>query len=60
MRWKGKAMLASELKERRAMARLTQAQAGEALGIGLRHYQKIEAGHAAITPTMVKLVRLLM
>lgn len=50
----------NELKERRAIARLTQAQAGEALGIGLRHYQKIEAGHAAITPTMVKLVRLLM
>jgi transcriptional regulator with XRE-family HTH domain len=53
-------MTHNELKERRAMARLTQAQAGETLGIGLRHYQKIEAGIAAITPTMAKLVRLLM
>jgi len=50
----------NELRERRAMARLTQAQAGEALGIGLRHYQKIEAGAAKITPTMAKLVRLLL
>jgi len=50
----------NELRERRSMARLTQAQAGEALGIGLRHYQKIEAGTAAITPTMAKLICLLM
>lgn len=53
-------MQASELKERRAYHGMTQAQCAEALGIGLRHYQKLESGNAAITPTMIKLVRLLM
>lgn len=53
-------MQSEELKERRAYHGMTQAQCAEALGIGLRHYQKIEAGTAQITPTMAKLVRLLM
>lgn len=53
-------MQSKELKERRAYHGMTQAQCAEALGIGLRHYQKLEAGTAALTPTMVKLVRLLM
>ena len=53
-------MQSEELRERRAMARLTQSQASETLGIGLRHYQKIESGHAAITLTMANLIRLLM
>ena len=53
-------MNGSELRERRAYRGLTQAQCAEALGIGLRHYQKLEAGTATLTPTMVKLVRLLM
>lgn len=60
MRWKGKAMQASELKERRAYHGMTQAQCAEALGIGLRHYQKLESGNATLTPTMIKLIRLLM
>ena len=50
----------NELRERRAYRGLTQCQAAETLGIGLRHYQKLEAGTAQITPTMVKLIRLLM
>jgi transcriptional regulator with XRE-family HTH domain len=53
-------MTHNELKERRAMAGLTQSQTSDTLGIGLRHYQKLEVGTAAITPTMAKLVRLLM
>ena len=53
-------MQANELKERRIYHGMTQAQCAETLGIGLRHYQKLEAGNATITPTMVKLVRLLM
>ena len=47
----------NELKERRAYYGMTQAQFAEALGIGLRHYQKLEAGTAKLTPTMVKLIR---
>jgi transcriptional regulator with XRE-family HTH domain len=53
-------MTHNELKERRAYHGMTQAQCAEALGIGLRHYQKLEAGTATLTPTMIKLVRLLM
>ena len=50
----------NELNERRAYRGWTQAQCADILGIGLRHYQKLESGNATITPTMVKLVRLLM
>lgn len=53
-------MQASELKERRAYRGWTQAQCADILGIGLRHYQKLESGNATLTPTMIKLVRLLM
>ena len=60
MRWKGTTMNNNELNERRAYRGWTQAQCADILGIGLRHYQKLESGNATITPTMVKLVRLLM
>ena len=53
-------MNANELKERRTYHGMTQSQCADTLGIGLRHYQKLEAGTATLTPTMVKLVRLLM
>lgn len=53
-------MTYNELRERRSYHGMTQSQCAEALGIGLRHYQKLEAGTATLTPTMVKLVRLLM
>lgn len=53
-------MQSEELKERRAYRGWTQSQCADILGIGLRHYQKLEAGTATLTPTMVKLVRLLM
>ena len=53
-------MTHNELKERRDYLGMTQEVASRTLGIGLRHYQKLEAGTATLTPTMVKLVRLLM
>lgn len=53
-------MQSEELKERRTYHGMTQAQCADTLGIGLRHYQKLESGNATITPTMIKLVRLLM
>jgi transcriptional regulator with XRE-family HTH domain len=49
-----------ELKARRAAMRLTQEQAAYRLGIGLRHYQKLEAGHCAITGPLAKLAALIL
>ena len=43
------------IKEKRKAAGLTQAKAAELLGIGLRHYQKLEAGQSPLTPTLDKL-----
>lgn len=50
----------TELKARRAAMRLTQEQAAQRLGIGLRHYQKLEAGHCAITGPLAKLAALVL
>lgn len=49
-----------ELKARRASMRLTQEQAAYRLGIGTRHYQKLEAGHAPIMPSLGKLAALVL
>ena len=48
-----------QLKQRRAVMGLTQEQAAESLGLSLRHYQKLEAGHNGITDTVAKLVGLI-
>lgn len=58
-RWKGKGMNKEQLKQCRALTGLTQEQAAESLGISLRHYQKLEAGHNGITETVAKLVGLI-
>lgn len=38
---------------------LSQEKAAQALGISVRHYQRIEAGHSPITETIEILVRVL-
>lgn len=43
------------LKDKRKAAGITQAKAAELLGIGLRHYQKLEAGQSPLTPSLEKL-----
>ena len=53
-------MNATELKQRRAAMRWTQDKAAHALGVGLRHYQKLEAGHSPITPSLSKLIALVL
>ena len=59
-RWKGKGMNAIELKQRRAAMGWTQDRTAHALGVGLRHYQKLEAGHSPITPSLSKLIALVL
>lgn len=44
-----------DIKGKRKAAGITQSQAAELLGIGLRHYQKLEAGQSPLTPTLEKL-----
>ncbi len=53
-------MQGDELKARRGAMRLTQSKAAERLGIGLRHYQKLEAGHAPLTGPLAKLAALVL
>lgn len=48
------------IRDKRKAAGITQREAAQRLGIGLRHYQKIEAGHAQLTRTMAKLAELVM
>lgn len=49
-----------DIKAKRKAAGLTQEKAAELLGIGTRHLQKIEAGHATLTPTLAKLAGLVL
>lgn len=49
-----------DIKAKRKAAGLTQEKAAELLGIGTRHLQKIEAGHATLTPTLAKLAVLVL
>lgn len=48
------------LRDRRKAMGITQEAAAELLGVGLRHYQKLEAGHAVVTRTIEKLAALVM
>lgn len=48
------------LRDRRKAIGITQEEAAARLGVGARHYQKLEAGHANVTPTLEKLAALVM
>jgi transcriptional regulator with XRE-family HTH domain len=39
--------------------KFSQERAAQALGLSVRHYQKLEAGHAPLTETMEILIRAL-
>jgi len=49
----------NSVKAFRKAKNLTQERAAQALGLSVRHYQKLEAGHAPITETMEILIRAL-
>jgi len=48
-----------DLKAYRKERRLTQEQLADALGIGARHVQRIEAGTRRLTPTLERLLAIL-
>lgn len=49
----------SALKEFRKARKLTQEQLADALGIGARHVQRLEAGTRRLTPTLERLLSML-
>jgi len=48
-----------DLKSYRKARNLTQEQLADALGIGARHVQRIEAGTRRLTPTLERLLSML-
>lgn len=53
-------MTSAEITKLRAMMGITQQNASERLGISLRHYQRLEAGHSIPSPALGKLINLVM
>lgn len=47
----------NELKQWRKNKGISQADAAEQLGIGVRHIQRIEAGTRRLTPTLERLMQ---
>ena len=53
-------MTAAEITKLRTGLGITQQNASERLGISLRHYQRLEAGHSIPSPALGKLINLAM
>jgi transcriptional regulator with XRE-family HTH domain len=51
-------MTPSEIKERRKLLNLTQADVAKRIGITLRHYHRIESGTSPLTTVMKKVVKM--